>query len=170
MLPPPPTQSVAVVARASGLTVPSRRPPGYRLRNAAPLLDRLVVGAIPRFWHGGESPLLARRLEAEPAVRELRRHRGAGVPGVARAQSPVAPVAALGAVGSIFVDDSPLAEAALDGRGMDLPYIPDASLLIPESFVGHRIFLRRSAWGIEGCEMLATPVTSRGSSGTQSFS
>src|SRR5438132_13428109 len=46
-------------------------PAHHRLGDAAPLLDRFVVGPIPSFGNRREPALLIGALEAEPAVGEL---------------------------------------------------------------------------------------------------
>src|ERR1700694_4100080 len=86
---------------------PSTRPrwaPQHRLRHAAPLLDGFVIGPVPSLGDRGQSPLLARRLEAKPPVRELGGH------GRARQSfsSPLEAAPPFGGVQSLFLLHSAL--------------------------------------------------------------
>ncbi len=104
----------------------------HRLGNAAPLLDCLIVGAVPPLGDGSKPALFALGLEAEPPIGELRRDERARKPLL----SPVDTTSPLGGIGSIFVVDAPLGEPPLSGGGMNLPDVPGLALLVGESSVG----------------------------------
>jgi hypothetical protein len=110
----------------------ARRTTHHRLGDAAPLLDCLIIGAVPAVGDRSEPALLARGLEAEPPVGELRRDEGARE----SLFSPIDTPSPLGGIGSIFVIDASLGEPPLGGCGMHLPYVPGLSVLVGESSVG----------------------------------
>src|SRR5256885_221399 len=129
-------------------------PAHHRLGDAAPLLDRFVVGPIPSFGNGSEPALLIDALEAEPAVGELFGDGGSCLLG--RAGPALLAAAALGGVGPVFFSCSALNETALSSRGMDLPHIPDPSLSILECSVSHRISCVVVGVYTKRCEILAS--------------
>jgi hypothetical protein len=103
------------------------------LRNATPLLDGVVVGAIPPFGHRREAALFAFRLEAEPAVNELG---GDGSP--RQGLSPAVDAApSLNGIYSVFVLYPSLRVSTLGFAGMDLPHIPRFAVAILELAVSH---------------------------------
>jgi len=106
----------------------SGRPAHYGLRRAAPLLDGLVVGTIPSFGNGSQSPLLALCLEAKPPISEL----GGNGRARERSLSPLDATPSFGGVQSLFFLHSTLGKPAFCRRGMDLPYIPRLALLVLE--------------------------------------
>ena len=104
------------------------------LRDAAPLLDRFVIGPIPSLGNGGQSPFLPSRLEAQPAISEFRRY---GSTRQSFFQSALQPAPPLSGVASRLSFDSSLEESALGGLGMHLPHIPDPALPILELSMSH---------------------------------
>src|SRR4051812_3545628 len=85
-----------------------------RLGDAAPLLQRVIVAAVPPVGHRRQPPLLAGSLETKPAGSELGCHRRARV---ALAQPALLAGAPLAGVNAVLVDDTALTEAALGRRG-----------------------------------------------------
>ena len=57
-----------------------RIPAQRRRRRAAPLLERVVISAVPLLGNWCKPPLLPRRLEAQPPVSEFLRYRRARTP------------------------------------------------------------------------------------------
>jgi len=87
----------------------------HRFGNAAPLLDRLVVGAVPTLGHGRQPTLFADSLEAKPAISEFGRDRRPGNPGRFFSGAPLVTAATLGGVASLLVFYTPLHKATLGG-------------------------------------------------------
>ena len=137
----------------------ARRASHHRLGNAAPLLDCLIVGAVPTVGDGSEPALFACGLEAEPPIGELRRDEGARQ----SLFSPIDTTSPLGGIGSIFVMDASLGEPPLSGGGMHLPHVPGLSLLVGESSVG-----QTGSCGVGfsvRCENLASMINCIGATG-----
>jgi hypothetical protein len=89
--------------------------PRHWFSDAAPLFDRLVVGAIPTFRHRRQPSLLAARLETQPAVGEFRRDCR---PRYARrffADAAFIATPPFCRIASLFVFDSALHKASLGG-------------------------------------------------------
>ena len=140
-------------------------PPHRRLREAAPLLEHPVVSAVPNLGDRREPALLTHRLEAQPPIGELCRNGGPGIPPTI---ATVLSAPALAAVGAILIEYPALAETTLGRRWMDLPHIPDSSLLILERPVGHRFLrARKLAEALRfSCHQCGRPRLRRGPHGS----
>jgi len=137
----------------------ARGPAGDGLRYAAPLLDRLVVGSLPRFRNGGEPALFTDGLEAEPSVSELGGHGRAMMCGGWSLAFPAIEAAPpLGRIASLIFVHPPLEETTFRRRRLYLPHIPDLSQPVLECPVRHP-GLRACRFCYFRSEFLATPLS-----------
>ena len=112
----------------------------------APLLQRLVIGAVPLLGNRCQPPLLSGRLEAQPTVSEFLRYRSART--LPDATSALQTTSLFHRSRLISSVRAPVDEATFRRRRMHEPHIPLFSLSILERPVSHRCscaIIRRSA-------------------------